>query len=78
VAAEPLTDVDITACDMLEDLVQALDRQGVTLVFAEMKGPVKEKARQFGLGTTIPDDRFFPTLGTAVAAWKAQAGIPPD
>ena len=62
---------------MLEDLVPALDRQGVTLVFAEMKGPVKEKARQFGLSTTIPNDRFFPTLGTAVAAWKAQAGLPP-
>ena len=77
VAAEPLTDVDTTACDMLEDLVPALDRQGVTLVFAEMKGPVKEKARQFGASTTIPEDRFFPTLGTAVAAWKAQAVLPP-
>ena len=70
IAAEPLTDVDTTSCDMLEDLVADLDRQGVTLVFAEMKGPVKEKARQFGLGTTLPDDRFFPTLGTAVKAWK--------
>ena len=77
VAAEPLTDVDTTACDMLEDLVPALDRQGVTLVFAEMKGPVKEKARQFGASTTIPEDRFFPTMGTAVAAWKAQAVLPP-
>jgi high affinity sulfate transporter 1 len=71
VAAEPLTDVDTTACDMLEDLVTDLDQQGVTLVFAEMKGPVKEKARQFGLDATIPDDRFFPTLGTAVKAWRA-------
>lgn len=77
VAAEPLTDVDTTACDMLEDLVKSLDRQGVTLVFAEMKGPVKEKARQFGLSATIPDDRHFPTLGTAVKAWRAQAGLPP-
>jgi MFS superfamily sulfate permease-like transporter len=74
VAAEPLTDVDTTACDMLEDLVTDLDRQGVTLVFAEMKGPVKQKARQFGLGATIPDDRFFPTIGTAVKAWRARAG----
>jgi len=73
VAAEPLTDVDTTACDMLEDLVTDLDQQRVTLVFAEMKGPVKEKARQFGLGTTIPDDRFFPTLGTAVKAWRAES-----
>ena len=78
VAAEPLTDVDTTACDMLEDLVTDLDQQGVTLVFAEMKGPVKEKARQFGLSKRIPDDRFFPTLGTAVKAWRAQADQPPD
>jgi high affinity sulfate transporter 1 len=77
VAAEPLTDVDTTACDMLDELVKSLDRQGVTLVFAEMKGPVKEKTRQYGLNATIPDDRFFPTLGTAVKAWRVQAGLPP-
>ncbi|HEY5247384.1 MAG TPA: SulP family inorganic anion transporter, partial [Dermatophilaceae bacterium] len=77
VAAEPVTDVDTTACDMLEDLVTALDRQGVRLVFAEMKGPVKEKTRQFGLRTSIPDDRFFPTLESAVEAWQAQASLPP-
>jgi MFS superfamily sulfate permease-like transporter len=63
VAAEPLTDVDTTAADMLEDLVTDLDQQAVTLVFAEMKGPVKEKARQFGLGTRIPDYRFFRPWG---------------
>ena len=39
-----------------------------------MKGPVKEKAREYGLATTIPDDRFFPTVGTAVKAWRARAG----
>ena len=76
-AAEPLTDVDTTAADLLEglvtDLVTDLDQQTVTLVFAEIKGPVKEKARQFGLSTRIPDDRFFPTLGTAVKAWRAQS-----
>ena len=70
-AAEPVTDVDTTACDMLEDLVTGLSWQGVTLVFAEMKGPVKEKTRQFGLSATFPDDHFFPTLETAVAAWQA-------
>jgi high affinity sulfate transporter 1 len=77
VAAEPVTDVDTTACDMLEDLVTDLDRQGVTLVFAEMKGPAKDKIRQFGLSSSIPDDRFFPTLDSAVEAWQAQSGLPP-
>jgi high affinity sulfate transporter 1 len=77
VAAEPVTDVDTTACDMLEDLVTDLDRQGVTLMFAEMKGPVKDKTRQFGLSSSIPDDRFFPTLESAIEAWQAQLGLPP-
>jgi high affinity sulfate transporter 1 len=76
-AAEPVTDIDTTACDMLDDLVADLDRQGVTLVFAEMKGPVKDKARQYGLSPAIPDDRFFPTLQSAVETWQAQSGLPP-
>ena len=71
VAAEPVSDVDTTACDMLEDLVTAMDAQGVTLVFAELKGPVKEKARRFGLSATLPDDRFFPSVSAAVAAWES-------
>jgi high affinity sulfate transporter 1 len=72
-AAEPITDVDTTACDMLDDLVAGLDRQGVTMVFAEMKGPVKDRARQFGLSPAIPDDRFFPTVESAVTAWQERA-----
>jgi len=43
-----------------------------------MKGPVKEKTRQFGLRTSIPDDRFFPTLESAVEAWQAQTSHPPS
>jgi MFS superfamily sulfate permease-like transporter len=37
VAAEPITDVDTTAADMLEDLDEALNAQGISLVFAEIK-----------------------------------------
>lgn len=74
VAAEPVTDVDTTACDMLEDLVASLDRHGVSLVFAEMSGPVKDKARRFGLSGAIPDDHFFVTIESAVQAWQEQAG----
>ena len=39
VAAEPITDVDTTAADMLEDLDEELNAAGITLVFAEMKDP---------------------------------------
>jgi len=40
VAAEPVTDVDITAADILTDLHAELSKSGIELCFAEMKGPV--------------------------------------
>jgi hypothetical protein len=39
IAAEPITDVDTTAADMLEDLDEMLNARGISLVFAEMKNP---------------------------------------
>jgi high affinity sulfate transporter 1 len=68
VAAEPITDVDTTACDMLEDLVPALDAGGTRLVFAELKDPVRAKIDAFGLRRVLGDDRFFPTIKSALRA----------
>lgn len=71
VAAEPMTDVDTTACDMLDDLAIELDGRGVRLVFAEMKDPVRSKLAMFGMEHALPDDRFYPTISAAVAAGQA-------
>ena len=49
VAAEPITDVDTTAADMLRDLDEDLDARGVHLVFAEMKDPVRTKMDRYEL-----------------------------
>jgi len=46
VAAEPITDVDTTAADMLRDLDGTLDARGTALVFTEMKDPGPAPARQ--------------------------------
>ena len=45
VAAEPITDVDTTASDMLQELDAWLNARGVSLVFAEMKDPVRAEDR---------------------------------
>jgi high affinity sulfate transporter 1 len=74
VAAEPITDVDTTAADMLEDLDEALNAQGISLVFAEMKDPVREKIERYELTRTIDPAHFFPTVGAAVAAFREQFG----
>jgi MFS superfamily sulfate permease-like transporter len=74
VAAEPITDVDTTAADMLEDLDETLNAQGMSLVFAEMKDPVRRKIERYGLTRTIDPTHFFPTLDAAIAAFRNESG----
>ncbi|MGH6931715.1 MAG: SulP family inorganic anion transporter [Dongiaceae bacterium] len=69
VAAEPVTSVDVTAADMLEDLDKTLQESGVKLCFAELKDPVKDKLKRFGIFTGIGEAFFFPTLGAAVSRY---------
>jgi high affinity sulfate transporter 1 len=79
VAAEPMTDVDTTAADMLEDLDEELNARGISLAFAEMKDPVRRKIERYELTRTIDPSHFFPTVEAAVAAFGAEAArTPPD
>ncbi len=71
VAAEPVTDIDVTAAEALSDLDDDLHRVGIELCFAEMKDPVKDQLKQYGLFTKLGADLFFPTLGRAVDAYVA-------
>jgi len=66
VAAEPVTDVDVTAADMLADLDKKLHDAGMDLCFAEMKGPVKDILKRYGLFDSFGNENFFPTIGQAV------------
>jgi high affinity sulfate transporter 1 len=74
VAAEPITDIDTTAADMLADLDRKLNVNGVSLVFAEMKTPVRRKVERYELTTTIDPDHFFDTVDEAVRANRRGAG----
>ncbi|MGW4478678.1 SulP family inorganic anion transporter [Rhodococcus triatomae] len=70
VAAEPMTGMDTTAMDELVELDQYLSGNGIELVFAEMKDPVKDKLQRLGLGERFGSDHFYPTLHTAVQAFE--------
>jgi high affinity sulfate transporter 1 len=69
VAAEPVTSVDVTAADTLEDLLKVLKDMGVELKFAELKDPVKDKLKRFGLFVQFGESAFFPTVGAAVGSY---------
>lgn len=72
IAAEPMISVDVTAADMLVELDEELESLGIKLGFAEMKDPVKDKLKRFGIY-----DRFsyFPTLGSAVSLYREQHDV---
>ncbi|MGR0160386.1 SulP family inorganic anion transporter [Paenarthrobacter nitroguajacolicus] len=69
-AAEPITGIDTTALDDLVTLDEWLARHGVDLVFAELKGPVKDKLIRLGTAARFTPDHFFPTVGAAVRELK--------
>lgn len=74
VGAEPITSVDVTASDVLQELNAQLQAQGVELCFAELKDPVKDKVKRFGLFGELGAHAFFATLGEAVDAYKDEFG----
>ena len=70
VAAEPITDIDATAGEMLGTLIDELRGRGVDLAFAELKDPVRDLLRRYGI-----EPRTYPTLGVAVAAYVRDSGV---
>jgi len=75
VCAEPVTNIDVTAADMLEELDALLRQSGVELGFAELKDPVRDKLKRFGLFTHLKQTRFFATTGEAVGAYVSTHNV---
>jgi high affinity sulfate transporter 1 len=71
IAAEPITDIDTTGADALGELLSTLEARGVRLVFAELKGPVKDLLRRYGLYDRVSDAGFYSTVEEAVDAVSA-------
>ena len=78
VTAEPVTDVDITAADELAELDQELEEAGIEICFAEMKGPVKDRLKRYGLFAKLGVENFFPTIEQAVDAYRTRHGLEPE
>jgi MFS superfamily sulfate permease-like transporter len=65
--AEGVTHIDSTEVQTLRDLTEELRRDGVELVVARMRPYVQEGLSAAGLTEVIGEDRFFPTVRSAVA-----------
>jgi high affinity sulfate transporter 1 len=75
VASEAITGLDTTALDDLVELDDELAKRGISLVFAEMKGPIKDRLIKFGVSSRFGPDHFFPTVTNAVRSYKRAYGL---
>ncbi|MFE6508768.1 SulP family inorganic anion transporter [Nocardioides sp. NPDC057767] len=67
---EANVEVDITAVDALESLRRALTERGVVLAIARIKQDLRESLAPSGILDRIGEERLFPTLPTAVDAYR--------
>ncbi|MGO8905699.1 MAG: SulP family inorganic anion transporter [Solirubrobacteraceae bacterium] len=63
---EAITDVDVTAAEMLEQLDNELNAAGTHLAFAEMRDRLQDLTLRYGLLETLDREHFYPTLETAL------------
>jgi sulfate permease, SulP family len=69
---EAIVEIDITAADAVHTLCDELDTRGVVLALARVKQDLLHDLRHSGLADRIGTHRIFPTLPTAVAAFKEE------
>jgi high affinity sulfate transporter 1 len=73
---EAITDVDVTAAEMLEQLDNELNAAGTHLAFAEMRSRLQELTLRYGLLETLEPEHFYPTLEAALEEIQGQEASP--
>ena len=68
--AEANVEVDITALDAVDELRRELARRGVVFALARVKQDLLDDLEAYGLVDSVGADLIFPTLPTAVAAYR--------
>ncbi len=74
--AEAIVDIDSTAAGKLHDLITTLEQRGIQLALARVKQDLYATLQRSGLVERLGARWIFPTIGTAVEAYK-QAGSTP-
>lgn len=77
IQCEAITDIDVTAAEMLERLDLELNDKGIHMAFAEMRVRLQDLTLRYGLFETLDRNNFYPTIETAIAATRIKE-IDPD
>jgi high affinity sulfate transporter 1 len=68
IQCEAITDIDVTAAEMLEQLDTELNAAGRHMAFVEMRSRLQDLVRRHGLFETLDRDHFYPSIDTALHA----------
>jgi high affinity sulfate transporter 1 len=64
---EAITDIDVTAADVLEQLDIELNDQGINIAFVELRERLKDLVYDYGLFATLDADHFYGSIEEALA-----------
>ena len=82
IQCEAVTDLDVSAASMLEQLDLELNAAGIRMAFVELRSRLQELVLRYGLFQTLDRDHFYPSLDDALAAIREapsdQPGPVPD
>jgi high affinity sulfate transporter 1 len=68
---EAITDIDVTASEMLKELDEELNAAGIHLAFVEMRSRLEDLVMRYGLFETLDRGHFYHTLDAALGEIQA-------
>ena len=68
---EAMTDIDVSAADVLEQLDRELNAKGVHLAFVELRDRLQDLVFHYGLFATLDRDHFYDSIDQALTAIDA-------
>jgi high affinity sulfate transporter 1 len=68
IQCEAITDIDVTAAAMLEQLDVELNGEGRHMAFVELRSRLQDLVCRYGLFETLDRGHFYPSIDTALAA----------
>jgi sulfate permease, SulP family len=74
--AQAITDIDVTAVEILHSLNEELRRQGIALKIAHANPPLRALLTRTGLASEIGSESFFNSVHECVEAFKLRAATP--
>ncbi len=70
---EAISDIDVTAAEMLKQLDEELNDKGIHVAFVELRTRLQELLLRYGLFETLDRDHFYPTVKSALDAIQAES-----